>query len=204
MKHGLLYFGRLVLPLLSLLYLAPSLAAAPGESDSTAKDGVAAKAEAAVPTATESRALQDTLRMIRALTRTPKILTKDPEEVLQLMPGCVFAKDVAKEEDKASFLFDQVLCPGLPSLDRIFVNSGNFPGARMNFQFRSPPLKCPELFAIVRKGLGKPEALRSMSLKKCDVHWSLSPKVKKGHANLYTFSMDPSILIFQMDIESGP
>ena len=142
--------------------------------------------------------------MIRALTRTPKILTKDPEEVLQLMPGCVFDKDVAKDEDKAAIMFDQVVCPGLPGIERAFVNSGNFPGASIEFQLRSPPLKCPELFAIIQNGLGKPAALRSMSLTKCGVHWSLSPKVKKAHANLYTFSMDPSVLIFQMAIESGP
>jgi hypothetical protein len=204
MKHLFLHLGRWVLPLLASLYLVPSLAATPGEGDSAAKDGVADKAEAVVPTATESRALQDTLRMIRAITRTPKILTKDPEEVLQLMPGCVFAKDVAKDEDKDSFLFDQVLCPGLPGFEKAFVNSGDFPGANMYFQFRSPYLKCPDIFAIIRKGLGRPEALRSMSSTKCDVEWSLSPKIKQAGANLYTSSKDPNKLIFIMGIESGP
>jgi hypothetical protein len=204
MKHLFLHLGRWVLPLLASLYLMPNLAATPGEVDSTAKNGVAAKSETTVPAATESRPLQDTLRMIRAITRTPKILTKDPEEVLQLMPGCVFAKDVAKDEDKAAIMFDKVVCPGLPGLERAFVNSGNFPGASIHFRFRSPPLKCPELFTIIRKGLGKPNELGSMSFADCDAHWLLSPKVKKAHANLYTFSMDPSVLIFQMAIESGP
>ena len=155
MKHLFLHLGRWVLPLLASLYLMPNLAAAPGEGDSTAKESVAAKSETAVPAA-EARPLQDTLHMIRALTRTPKILTKNPEEVLQLMPGCVFAKDVVKEEDKASFLFDQVLCPGLPSLDRIFVNSGNFPGARMNFQFRSPPSSVPSYSSLFEKDWANP------------------------------------------------
>jgi hypothetical protein len=200
MKHLLMQITRRALPFLAWLYLASSLAAAPVKVDITAS--VAAKSETAVPTA-EARPLQDTLRMIRALTRTPKILTKDPEEVLQLMPGCVFAKDVAKNEDNASIRSDEVVCPGLPGLELALVHSGNFQGANMYFQFR-PPLKCPELFAIIQKGLGKPEALRSMSLTKCGVHWSLSPKVKGAHANLYTFSMDPSELIFRMGIESGP